>query len=183
MKSIDLQRLKKLAIAAVPGPWKSADKDEHNIGIFAPWSDKVKPASTSGWGDCRGIHICETSHQKNNPCVSKDQANANMEFIAAADPETLIGLIDEIETMKVVLDQVITSKVSAINLMPGDILLWRQQGKTGTFLSCEIEITAREIRRLYPENPVLISADDSQLEVMSDELLDKLGLIKKPSSH
>ena len=98
---VDIDRLEHLANAATPGPWKIKDENENKlVGVVSPWSDKVKPSNQSGWGDCRGIHICEITHQGDNECVSKIQAMANMNFIVEANPETLICLINELRDSK-----------------------------------------------------------------------------------
>lgn len=89
----DTAQLKKLAMAATPGPWKSTENDELHVGVVAPWSETVSPKTQPGLGDFRGIHVCEIIHQNDNPCVSKAQAVANMEFIAAANPAAVLELI------------------------------------------------------------------------------------------
>jgi hypothetical protein len=77
-----------------PGPWLINESDDYTILIRAPWSENVKPEIHDGYGSYLGIHICETRHQGDNPCVSKKTALANARLIAAA-PEMLEALIFE----------------------------------------------------------------------------------------
>lgn len=74
-----------------PGPWYVSDFDHDALDVVASWSDKVKSATASGYGDYRGIIVCNLHHQNDNPCVSKAQAEANARLIAAA-PELLEAL-------------------------------------------------------------------------------------------
>lgn len=78
-----------------PGPWLINESDDYTILIRAPWSENVKPEIHDGYGSYLGIHICETRHQGDNPCVSKKTALANARLIAAA-PDMLIELLKSI---------------------------------------------------------------------------------------
>lgn len=78
-----LLELKKLAEAATPGPWwiQGAQSDYELMG--------AKTGSQNGWA--LGTRIMELDTWKMEP------SRANAEFIAAANPSTILALIAEIE--------------------------------------------------------------------------------------
>jgi len=68
-------------MAHTKGEWKVNKASESKITIVSPWNNEVKPGESSGYGDYRGLHICYLEHQKDNPCVSEKQAEANAKRI------------------------------------------------------------------------------------------------------
>ncbi len=72
-----------------PGKWKVDSNLHHDIVVFSPWSEEVKPENTATFGDCRGAYICYLPYNSGIP--TKEQAEANARLIAAA-PDLLEAL-------------------------------------------------------------------------------------------
>lgn len=83
------QQLRDLAGRASRGPWKSAEKDN--------WRGRAVLAQRSEGYLFRAFAFCR-SDQRVPGSTELDIANA--EFIAAANPSTVMALLDEIEQLK-----------------------------------------------------------------------------------
>lgn len=74
--TVDLDALEALAKAATPGPWAHYETMQ---------ADNHVTAVTAGGGILTGTHVCGPTYEKKNA-----------EFIAAADPSTVLALIAEL---------------------------------------------------------------------------------------
>ena len=79
-----LTKLKELAKNATPGPWH----EQHEIAYGVDIED-----SNGDW-----------LAQSNKVCVGANQATKNAQYIAAANPETILKLIESVEEMERALD-------------------------------------------------------------------------------
>lgn len=70
-------------IKHTPGPF-AISEEKNRLVIYAPWSDRVRPETSDGVCDYRGVHIAHIAHQGDNPCVSLGQARANATLLYAA---------------------------------------------------------------------------------------------------
>ena len=80
--NIDLKRLRELAVAATPGPWE----------VSGTGQQVLKP-SDSPLGN---IRICE-SNSLADWYQGKTSCWANIAFIAAANPQAVIGMINRLD--------------------------------------------------------------------------------------
>lgn len=89
----ELGRLKELAGKATPGPWAvdHVDRWKTAVGVWPDcrWETLEWPGSVLGAGE-----VCRVSK---SPAAMETQ---NSEYIAAANPETLLKLIAEIERLR-----------------------------------------------------------------------------------
>lgn len=81
----DLKKLRELAEAATPGPWE----------VSGTGQQVLKEADVT-YGNQR---ICETNSMASH-YPGKTSCWKNIAFIAAANPETVIALIDRIEKLE-----------------------------------------------------------------------------------
>jgi hypothetical protein len=93
--TVDIEKLKALALAATPGPWdweedgSRLNGDNGKEAVF--WPGNVPggiDARSEGWGAALG------------QTKSDAQASADAEFIAATDPATVLELIAEVERLR-----------------------------------------------------------------------------------
>jgi hypothetical protein len=85
---IDIEKLRQLAEAATPGPWEVSDDD-----MFSP----IEVTS-----DGPGRDICCLDTYDHRP----DERANDAAFIAAANPQTVLALLDEIERLRDLAGQV-----------------------------------------------------------------------------
>ncbi|HCF5790964.1 ead/Ea22-like family protein [Pseudomonas aeruginosa] len=107
----DHAELRRLAKAATPGPWVT--DAQQNGAIFNIESES---------GD-----MCIAMSQE-NPAPTRleinEQRRANAEFIAAANPKTILALLDEIDRL--------SDELSACTEHPGGCGYWREAAKRRT---------------------------------------------------
>jgi hypothetical protein len=87
----DTKRLRELAQSATPGPWSQVD---------TPWGDGTWVCT--GTGDPHGqmpIADCEM-HCHEDEYNSEPRVHDNAAFIAAANPQAVLGLLDEVERLR-----------------------------------------------------------------------------------
>jgi hypothetical protein len=92
------KELRALALAATPGPWHQGEKQELAFVL-----DKHSDIMAQGY-DTAGIDWC-----------------ANTAFIAAANPQTVIGLLDRIDELKAALKPFGAAKLTSCSVLFGDV--------------------------------------------------------------
>jgi hypothetical protein len=90
MPKINIKKLKKLAEKATPGPWfRSGGRvDDYDIMTYS-----IGPV-----GDRENLEQYEDGFAYTY--TTNDDGEANGAYIAAIDPDTLIGLLDELEKLR-----------------------------------------------------------------------------------
>lgn len=84
----DLKKLREMAEKATPGPWKCAG------GIYVYSGDTMVADNNDETALVRARGV--------GGGMSREQQEANVEFVSAANPETVLALIDRIEKLKYV---------------------------------------------------------------------------------
>ena len=122
---IDLDELKRLAVAAVPGPWDiTEDSAKGKSEAWCCWHD-VGPFSMPG------------------KC-----ATANDEFIAAANPAAILGMIEWIESDSKDIEDHPMSAEDAIRLAE----LWRAGKMIGGDIHAVCDALLTEVERLQEQD-------------------------------
>lgn len=87
----DYQKLRRLAENATPGPWTiSYERDDFEMQDNPPYPHAlIGPKNRTEWDDPEWQE--EWGHQVNEIC---ELSETDAEFIAAANPQTVIGLLD-----------------------------------------------------------------------------------------
>lgn len=88
--TVDTKKLRELAEAATPGPWIVSDKD-----VFS--------AITVGSSK---TDVCTFDIYEHRP----DECAEDAAFVAAANPQTVIALLDEIERLRIVARENVTDE-------------------------------------------------------------------------
>ena len=89
---LTLDKLRELALAATPGPW---------VRVDPPWgqSDWVVATSSPSGDPHGGTSVCDCDMLIDR-ADTDDRSHENAAFIAAANPATVIAMIDEIRRLK-----------------------------------------------------------------------------------
>lgn len=82
----DLKKLREMAEKATPGPWKCAG------GIYVYSGDTMVADNNDETALVRARGV--------GGGMSREQQEANVEFVSAANPETVIALLDRIEKLE-----------------------------------------------------------------------------------
>jgi hypothetical protein len=90
--TIDTKKLRELAEAATPGPWVEIERCDN---ASADEACGVTSKQRTKYGHIVGIFQSDARDECSHP-VSK----ANAAFIAAANPQTVIALLDEVESLR-----------------------------------------------------------------------------------
>lgn len=80
---VDRKRLRELAMAATPGPWRTHSAGTSDDGVVRTIRDQSKMS--------REVAITTTGD------VTDEREAANTEFIAAANPQTILELLDALD--------------------------------------------------------------------------------------
>lgn len=80
MSDIDVARLRSLAEAATPGPWRRTDSGDRH------WLRDVRDTTNRGVAWCGTLHV--------------EQAHADAAYIAAANPQTMLAILDRIAELE-----------------------------------------------------------------------------------
>ena len=91
----DRATLRKAGEKATPGPWAAENTMGDIVMVF-----QEDAADINGWGPCVaqvGLTPVDDTD------LSPEQAEANSDFIAAANPTAILSLLDRIETLEGVL--------------------------------------------------------------------------------
>ncbi|HGG5185434.1 TPA: ead/Ea22-like family protein [Salmonella enterica] len=108
---IDKQALREVAERATKGPWKVfSDIDTKTFAIHTPRDKRCENVIKWGGFDCQ------------------PNAEANAEFIAAANPATMLALLDELEAARQRIAE-LESKLSNPVLLPKTNGYWNEQEK------------------------------------------------------
>lgn len=84
------KQLRKLALAATPGPWFRSNGREGDYDI---WTYEIGPV-----GSRKDLEQYEDAFAYT--ITTNEDGEANGAYIAACDPDTIINLLDEIATLK-----------------------------------------------------------------------------------
>lgn len=94
--TIDLENLKKLALAATPGPWKN---DSGNGEVESEHLEHSRSAVCVRYDFMSRIDHYKRFDLKYDP-KSTPQTDDDMDYIAACDPQTVLALVERIEYLK-----------------------------------------------------------------------------------
>lgn len=99
-----------------------------------------------------------------------------VEFFASVTPKVVGELVRRIKSA----EELAAANLSSLNAKPGDLILLRLSGDQSRWDTYRVNHAARQLRERLPEGvSVLIATDDTNLSVLSDEALDRAGLMRK----
>jgi hypothetical protein len=92
-----LAELRKLALGATPGPWTATTAEWHCDWKNCECKNKGQDECLDGyWDGCPGVDKIYTLEMGDFFAMSNEDAA----YVAAVDPQTVLGLLDEVERLR-----------------------------------------------------------------------------------
>lgn len=133
--TIDTARLRELAEKAVPGPW-DLEYDDETVEVNAG-------SARTTWNEAHTVGFPASSWAPRDRILERDvgyldeaeadEIAADAEYIAAANPQTVLALLDEIDRLRSAIREALSFEASlpAIATVPHRVLTDALEAETG----------------------------------------------------